>query len=87
MIFEKTGEGVDRVYASASFTLASFVEYLTLTGTDNLTGTGNVANNAITGNDGNNALYGLSGNDTLTGGLGNDTLDGGTGKDNMIGGA
>jgi len=87
VVIEKSGEGVDRVYSSVSRTLEAFVEHLYLTGTDSLSGTGNVANNSIQGNDGNNALYGLAGNDTLNGGLGDDTLDGGAGKDNMSGGA
>jgi Ca2+-binding RTX toxin-like protein len=48
-------------------------ENLTLTGSANLSGTGNAAANIITGNSGNNFLAGLGGGDTLDGGTGLDT--------------
>jgi Ca2+-binding RTX toxin-like protein len=57
------------------------VENLTLTGTDNINGTGNKNNNVLTGNTGRNTLNGLEGNDTLIGGGGADTLLGGAGND------
>ncbi|MBK8085198.1 MAG: type I secretion C-terminal target domain-containing protein [Devosia sp.] len=72
------GAGTDTVQASVSFSLADptrvlgEVERLTLTGTGNLNGTGNAANNIITGNSGSNILDGGAGVDTLIGGLGND---------------
>ena len=44
-----------------------------LTGTANLSGTGNELDNTITGNNGNNILTGAAGNDALDGALGNDT--------------
>ena len=72
-ITEIAGEGVDEVQASASFTLGDEVENLTLTGSADIDGTGNVLDNLITGNGGNNALDGGAGADTLIGGLGNDT--------------
>ncbi|MGB3494264.1 MAG: hypothetical protein WBA57_16155 [Elainellaceae cyanobacterium] len=81
--------GVDRVESSVDFDLSTTVnvENLTLTGTNNVDGTGNLLNNTIIGNSGDNALTGAAGDDVLTGGLGNDTLDGGIGNDTMTGGA
>ncbi|QSJ17061.1 M10 family metallopeptidase C-terminal domain-containing protein [Nostoc sp. UHCC 0702] len=63
------------------------MEYLTLTGTANITGTGNNLDNTITGNIGNNLLKGLAGNDTLLGNAGDDTLIGGAGNDILTGGS
>ncbi|RVU02348.1 hypothetical protein EOE18_17175 [Novosphingobium umbonatum] len=85
IVTEAAGEGKDRVYASVSYTLADTLETLNLTGSDNLTGTGNAQDNQITGNDGDNLLYGLGGKDTLSGGAGADTLYGGEGNDTLKG--
>lgn len=95
MIIEAEDEGFDSVTASIGYTLGANLEKLTLTGSDDLAGTGNALDNTITGNAGANLLRGLNGNDklsggagadTLEGGAGNDKLDGGTGADSLIGG-
>ncbi len=84
-VVENASEGIDLVVSSVSFTLASNVENLTLTGFAANSGTGNTLDNTIVGNDGNNALFGgTAGNDTLDGGAGNDTLTGGAGNDTYI---
>jgi trimeric autotransporter adhesin len=77
----ETGTGIDSVIASISYTLASNLENLTLTGSLSLQGTGNAANNYLTGNSAANTLTGAAGNDTLDGGSGADSLVGGAGND------
>ncbi|MBL0372790.1 hypothetical protein JJB09_12185 [Rhizobium sp. KVB221] len=79
--------GIDLVKASVSFTLANFIENLTLTGSGNFNGTGNSLANTLNGNSGNNTLLGLGGNDKINGGAGNDILKGDVGKDILKGGA
>ncbi len=83
LITENLNEGTDFVQSSVTYTLTDNVENLTLTGTANINGTGNVLNNIITGNSGANILSGLEGNDTITAGSGNDTLYGGDGNDSL----
>jgi Ca2+-binding RTX toxin-like protein len=84
VIIENANEGVDTVRTAFSHTLADNVENLTLTGLNNIAGTGNALNNVIIGNDGNNTLSGGAGNDTLDGGKGKDTLIGGGGDDTYL---
>lgn len=76
---DKTGEvwndsygGVDTVYASATHTIGYGIEHLTLTGWNDINGTGNENNNVITGNSGKNTLDGKGGVDTMDAGDGND---------------
>ncbi|MCE4536433.1 PA14 domain-containing protein [Pelomonas sp. P7] len=73
VVIESSGGGTDSVHASVSYTLTANVENLQLTGSANLSGTGNALDNQITGNGGDNLLDGGAGADTMTGGAGNDT--------------
>ncbi|AKE63138.1 Alkaline phosphatase [Microcystis aeruginosa NIES-2549] len=86
-INENASEGKDLIQASVSYSIETIanVENITLTGTNNLSATGNSLNNTLTGNSGNNTLTGNAGNDTLEGGAGNDSLNGGDGNDRLIG--
>lgn len=83
-VVELSGQGVDTVRSAVSYTLPSYVENLTLTGTANLTGKGTSWHNVMTGNDGANTLYGQGGNDKMIGGKGADILWGGDGKDTFV---
>ncbi|MBY5355298.1 calcium-binding protein [Rhizobium leguminosarum] len=89
---ETAGSGKDTVKASTSFSLADLkrtagtIENLALTGTANLSATGNNTSNVLTGNDGSNSLNGGKGADQLSGGLGNDKLIGKAGADILTGG-
>jgi serralysin len=70
---ELSGGGIDTVQSSVTFTLATEIENLTLTGAMNINGVGNGLANTIIGNNGNNILVGGAGADNLAGGGGNDT--------------
>ncbi|MBC7180329.1 MAG: VCBS repeat-containing protein, partial [Roseovarius sp.] len=86
-IVETLNEGIDTVMSSVTYALytqGQHIENLTLTGSWNLSATGNALNNVIIGNSGANTLTGGAGNDTLNGGAGADTLVGGTGSDAYI---
>ena len=64
VVSEALSAGTDTVVASLTYTLGANVENLTLTGSDNLNGTGNTLANVLTGNSGVNILTGGAGNDT-----------------------
>lgn len=94
-ITENAAEGIDLVQSSVTYTLATNVEALTLTGTAVINGTGNANDNLIIGSSVNNTLNGAAGNDilqgaagvdTLTDTAGNNLLDGGIGNDVITGG-
>ncbi|WP_434709550.1 serine 3-dehydrogenase [Pseudomonas sp. R1-1] len=74
----------DRVFTSIDYTLGANVENVILTGTADLSATGNELNNRVLGNEGSNTLNGMAGNDTLIGGLGADTMTGGSGADLFV---
>jgi len=81
IVKESANAGTDTVKSSVSFTLATNVENLILTGIAALDGTGNSSKNTLTGNVAANKLSGNSGDDTLDGNTGVDSLYGGTGND------
>ena len=80
-ITEGSSAGTDLVYSTVTWTLATNVENLTLTGSSAVNGTGNTLDNVIIGNAGVNTLLGMDGNDTLDGGRANDAMTGGIGND------
>ncbi len=81
VVSELADEGTDRVIATVTYLLADNVENLTLSGTENIHGTGNALDNILTGNTGINLLSGGDGADRLNGGAGMDFLEGGAGND------
>jgi trimeric autotransporter adhesin len=81
---EAASGGSDTVQTGVTWTLATEVENLTLTGTAAINGTGNALANVLIGNSAVNTLTGGDGNDTLDGGAGNDSLVGGLGNDTYV---
>ena len=81
VVSELIDSGIDLVRSSRSYNLGDNVENLLLTGSANISGTGNSLANLITGNSGANTLNGGNGDDTLDGGAGADQLVGGRGSD------
>jgi Ca2+-binding RTX toxin-like protein len=87
-LIQEHGVGdIDTVQSSVTYTLATNLEVLQLTGAGDINGTGNELNNTLTGNGGSNILDGGQGNDVIRGGAGNDTLIGGLGNDQLDGSA
>jgi Ca2+-binding RTX toxin-like protein len=74
VIVEYADEGDDdTVVINRSYTLADHFEHLELSGTEEINGTGNAADNKLSGNSAGNLLSGEDGNDTMFGNAGNDT--------------
>ncbi len=84
VVIELAGEGTDTVESTVTYTLASDVENLILTGLTAIDGTGNALNNVLQGNVADNLLSGGAGNDSLNGMKGLDTLAGGAGNDSYL---
>jgi Ca2+-binding RTX toxin-like protein len=97
VLVEYTGEGIDVVNTTVSFSLSGGnVERLMLLGTGAINGTGNDLANEINGNDAENVISGGTGDDMIRGAGGddslfgndaNDTLNGHSGRDVLNGGA
>ena len=74
-VVEAANEGSDLVQSSVSFTLGANIEYLTLTGTGAIDGTGNSLSNVLTGNSAANVLTGGAGSDTYIVGAGDTVVE------------
>jgi Ca2+-binding RTX toxin-like protein len=72
-ITEGANAGTDTVQSAITYTLASNVENLVLTGSAAINATGNTLKNMLVGNDAANTLNGGAGADTMAGGAGDDT--------------
>ncbi|MDB5550426.1 MAG: hemolysin-type calcium-binding repeat family protein [Rhizobium sp.] len=83
-ISEESGEGIDTIKSTVSYTLDAFVENLTLLGKKNIDGTGNTEDNVLHGNSGDNTLNGDIGNDSIYGHRGDDELTGAAGSDTFF---
>jgi Ca2+-binding RTX toxin-like protein len=73
-VTENSGEGIDTVKASVSFTLGANIENLSLVGAGAINGTGNDLDNKIDGNGAGNTINGKAGHDSLFGRAGADTF-------------
>ena len=82
---ELDGAGIDTVTSTLDWTLAPYLENLSLDG-NAIRGTGNALSNLLRGNPGNNVLDGAAGADTLAGGDGDDSyrFSHGGGADHVI---
>jgi trimeric autotransporter adhesin len=86
---ELTGGGTDTVQSGITWTLATEVENLTLTGSSAINGTGNTGANVLAGNSAANTLTGLAGDDKYLFGLGGgaDRVVDSAGNDRIVFGA
>lgn len=91
VVEESASGGTDLVYSTVTYSIGNNVENLTLTGHENINGTGNSSVNTITGNIGNNILDGgtntgaaANKGDRLVGGDGNDTYIIRNAKDTVV---
>ncbi|MFC7499570.1 calcium-binding protein [Enterovirga sp. GCM10030262] len=84
IIQERDGEGVDRVIATADYSISDHVEYLRLVGAAR-NGFGSDLANEIRGSAGTNNLNGRGGEDVIRAGSGNDIARGGAGDDRLYG--
>ncbi|WP_319497528.1 calcium-binding protein [uncultured Cohaesibacter sp.] len=90
IVREFINEGMDQVFSQVSFSLedqSQHLENLTLLGTADINGTGNLQDNVIIGTTGSNILNGEAGRDAIYGLAGDDTINGGIGADILVGGA
>ncbi|MBF0627581.1 MAG: pre-peptidase C-terminal domain-containing protein [Magnetococcales bacterium] len=85
-VTEGATTGTDLVQSAVTWTLATNLENLTLTGTRAINGIGNAAANTVRGNSAANMLQGQAGADVLYGRGGLDILKGDAGTDQLIGG-
>jgi len=75
-VTELTGEGLDTIQSSVTYTLGANVENLTLNGTSAINGTGNGLDNVLVGNSAANRLTGGAGHDTYVVGAGDTIVEG-----------
>ncbi len=77
VVTESSSQGTDTIYASVNYTLGSSQERLYLTGTDEVSATGNTKDNRIGGNEAANLLTGGAGKDAFVfnTALGNGNVD------------
>jgi Ca2+-binding RTX toxin-like protein len=75
IVMENSNEGTDLVQAGVTYSLASNIENLTLTGSNAINATGNLMDNILTGNTGINVLTGGGGNDTYVVTAGDATIE------------
>ena len=80
-ITESAAGGIDTVTSTVSYTLATYLENLTLGSSNSVNATGNSLNNILIGNSGANVLAGGAGDDTMSGGAGHDTYEVDSGGD------